>query len=1142
MYIFKEDFSIVNDCKMPYTVTEEITHAYKNTSCKAENGRLYFAREGVRLIFKTPVLSEFDFSCKLGYIPPIAVEAFGEHLSWAFFFGYDPETRTGKKLALRYFCKTNIFNISLFDVCGKNKTLICEKNTENVTLDENRMLDFNYSVKDGKCKGSFEGIDFCFDCVGNTAGKIAFCNNVPFQEVIFADMRIESNDVDYTTVLDRNYIIPHYDGGSEDYCMHIEVKKYDGGSYELCYELTGGAYSRNTPDYLMSAWTVQYDIFTNPYIRFYGKRGTEKLYLKNGELCFVEQNEKITYTEMIMHGEKMPYRGSFYFEEFDENSDFAFGYDLFRRLGNEMQEGTREFVYNKDELVYSGTPLSEDCIITVKSPENKKMANSLPKDIDRYEKALFHAQNNHYFFYDEDVRFAVTAGVKKNAEFASVKIILLDAFFNEIKEIEAQGNPCEKFTHYGFETTEYNVNLGKMAQGVYHIKVQIFLGNEVFEEHKSAFEVFDESDISPRASSGIPFMYSGEAAPPNIEYNCPDPWMIKPDHNEVHYFDCMLAVPEVVENRNGWEILKMYKREMFLWANWRTVPKGKTYYDYPKSLSVTDYLSTTDKRAPILFYNATRDTFKDEAVIKIYNAFKEEHKDYDLFDMPQDGVVSRDVYVEFFKKYGTEWIQYLSENNTLNILKYHDEIKEKYPHIKFSNYGPYNYYSARYFGIRRSNFAPGPKKYAHTLMDGFWILEDYPFITGQNTHGTGWNAMQLMLNMPKANVLLEIFGSFDPVCPDNFVFHAFPPMGYVFVESYRAVTQVYEYVYAPIFKDGAFRYKNNPSFQFLQSYNTQAGQRFEEFLKAWGVYLKNKPVSPLKSPVFVIEYPDEDDRFDFDNSERDANNVSQAGQGYLYEIMSEAGLPKGFSTDFESLCDIDENMTDVCVLPSLKNVSDDVKKKIRSLSSKGVALVAVSDIGDLTDLFGVKELEQSAKIASVETATEREVVARRNAEFLYSENGAQTLLYAVGEDGKKYPFVLKYGKNILINSYICRIGSADTENDFFGIANISKLLRQTLTKCINEVSTPVATASGCCGISLFKTQNGKTGLVLTDYTICTVKESKTVTVKLNIDAQDVECVCHKDMQVVPNLIKKDGKVCAFIVTLRPGESAMFEIK
>ena len=132
--------------------------------------------------------------------------------------------------------------------------------------------------------------------------------------------------------------------------------------------------------------------------------------------------------------------------------DFAFGYDLLRRLGNEMQEGGREFVYNAERLVYSGTPLSKNCVITVKSPKNKKMANNLPKNIDKYELALFHAQNNHYFFYDEDVEFSVITSVRCDADLTNVRICLLDAFFNEIKEVEGVCKPCEKFKAYGFES------------------------------------------------------------------------------------------------------------------------------------------------------------------------------------------------------------------------------------------------------------------------------------------------------------------------------------------------------------------------------------------------------------------------------------------------------------------------------------------------------------------------------------------------------------------------------------------------------------------------------------------------------------------------------------------------------------------
>ena len=402
--------------------------------------------------------------------------------------------------------------------------------------------------------------------------------------------------------------------------------------------------------------------------------------------------------------------------------------------------------------------------------------------------------------------------------------------------------------------------------------------------------------------------------------------------------------------------------------------------------------------------------------------------------------------------------------------------------------------------------------------------------------------MGLLLNMPKANILVELFCSFDPVCPDGFVFHAFPPMGGVYVESYRTVTQVFEHMYAAVLMDGKFKYYDRPGFQFLQSYNTEAGKRFEEFLKGWGTYRKNKPLKPMKAPVFVAEFPDEDDRFDLDFSERDANNVSQSGQAYLYEIMAEAGLPKGYCTNFEGVLDIDETYTDVCVLPSLKYASGEVKQKIRELSEKGVSLIAVSDVADLGNLFGVKENKKTATVAALETNDEKEYITHRNAEFPYSTDGAEVMLYVTSESGEKYPFVLKYGKNILINSYICHVGCAEVRHDSFGIANVSKLLRKVLTKLTKEISSPLATSDNNCGLNLFVTESGEMRILLTDFTLCGNHEPKKVTVKLNFDAEDIINVCHKDMAIQPDIIRIDGKVKAFTVTLRPGESTMFAVK
>ena len=1140
MFTLDEKFDLLGDGGMPYSMTEENLHSYANASGKVESGKLLLLRRYAKMILKTPKLQVFDFSCKLGFSPLASSE--GIPVVWGIHFGYDPERRAGKLLHVKYSENDRLLSFELYKQSGIDKVLLFTQSTEHVELSGNTMYDLNFSVQSGKCIGCFNGVNFGFDC-GAVDGKIALVHILSIHGVLFSDIHIESNCAPYEIIRDENYVMPHYDGGSEDYALHLTVKKYTCGTYEVSYELTGGAGSKYTQDYKMGVWSIQYDIITNAYIRFYGAKNTDKLYLKNGELRFVEQNEKIKKPELYLQGHKMPYTGSFFLEEFDESAKFAYGYELFRSLGTDLQQGRREFVYAQNTLVYSGAPLTDDCIITVQSPEDKKMTEKIPKDIDLYAHALFHAQKNHYFMHDEDAVFKIETHIQKYAELTTAKFYLLDAFYDVICELHPSQEKTDTLAEYGFVSRGYNINLGKKAQGVYHIQCKVLLGEQVLQVHTSAFEVLDDTALSPRESSGFPFMYSGEAAPIKVEYNCPDPWMIKPDHNEVHYVDCMQAVPEITEHRAGWALLKTYKRKMFLWANSRSIPKGKTFKDYPKSLKLADFVCIdVPERAPLTYCNVLPYIFTSEAVRKIYNQFKEAHPDYVLFDMPEDGKVSKEDFIDLFKRYGTAWLAYLNDKNTDNLMELYDEVRAEYPKLKFSHYGPYNLYTMKHSGIRRTNMSFKPYKRAAEMMDGFWIFEDYPFVTGQATYNSSWAMMGLLQNMPDANIAIELYSSFDPVCPDGFLFYANPPMGSIYVESYRTVTQVYEYMYAPVFMDGKFKYYDRPGFQFMPSYNTEASQRFAEFLKGWGTYLKNKPAKPLKSPVFVAEFPDEDDRFDFDFSERDANNISQAGQSYMYETMAEAGIPKGFSTTLEGILDLEASMTDICILPSLKNASDAVKQKIRALSQEGVALIAVSDVADLCDLFGVKSDKKSVKLAALQTNTEHESITRRDTEINYSADGAEVLLSVVTQDGQNYPFVCKYGNNILLNGYICHVGCAQYQHDFHGIANISQLLKKVMMQVTKEVASPLATADNNCGISVFETENGEKRILLTDFTLCGNTMPKQVMVQLNFDAEDVVNVCHKDMAVAPEIIRVDGKVKAFRVTLRPGESTMFKPK
>ena len=1137
MYRFYESFDECGEQRLPYSLNEENLHTYHEPSGYAENGRFCLFRRGARILLNTPALKDFTLSANVGFLPP-AVAYFANE-EWAFDFGYLPKKRTAQRIAIGYDAKKNSVSATLLKVNGKSSDPICSSIYENVTLDPDASYPFTFKIENGKCKGSFAGLDFSFDIDANL-GKIAIASSHTGNGVFFSSLSVESDECVAEVISENEYLIPFYDGGCVPYKINLAVKKFDD-VYELSYELSGGSYSKNTPNYKMEVWSVEYDIFTNPYIRFYKGGKAKTLYIKNGTLTFVEQNETIKATELMMGGEKIPYKGSFYLDEFDPDADFAFGYDMFRSLGNELQEGKREFIFRGGELIYSGDSLVDDYVITVKSSENKAITERIPKDIDMYESALSHARENHYFLSDECVRFKVTTYARKNADLVDVRFYLLDAFFEKVQDINYVNVEPKGVDLYKHQINEYSVVLEKMEQGVYHLKVALLLGDEVLSEHTSAFEVLDDSDVSPRESSKIPFMYSGEATPPNIEFNCPDPWIIKPDHNETHYVECMLGVPEIIEKRRGWEILKLYKLKTFMWIDHRTTPKGKSYKEYMKTIKLANYL----KLAGPPCYALLPSIFKRDGVLDIYREFEKEHPDYNLPTVTENGEISRHDFDKFYRSYGTEWLTYLSEKNSLNVISMHEDIKKINPNVKFVQYGPYTPYSGRF---------PGPlgpqgtmsrmilPSLAGKIMDGYWVFEDYPFITDQKSYCSSWGAINNLLHFADVNFAIEIFSNFDPVCPDGAVCFAYPPMGGIYVESYRTVTQVYEHLYATAYREGAFRYYENPAFQFMQVYSTEAPKRMEEFLKGYGVYLKNKPKSPERSIVFVSEYEPSDNRFDMEYSFRGPNNVSQAAEAYLYGLSAMAGLPKGYSTDFKGLCELDRNKIDVCVLPSVKSASESLLNTVRKLSEDGVPLFAVSDVSGLEDLFGVEKDGCARTVSLLENETESEIITKRKTEFFYRPTTAKVLLYAISEDGERVPFILKNGKNVLINAYVVAVGADDFVEHPFGGANVSVLLKDTLMELLRELSTPVATVDGECGISVFSGEDGEKRIVLTDYTKCRSTENKNVTVRLNFEASDVWCVMHEDMQITPSKIKNDGRLLGFGVTLRPGESAMFKLK
>ncbi|NLA84547.1 MAG: hypothetical protein GX854_08540, partial [Clostridiales bacterium] len=104
----------------------------------------------------------------------------------------------------------------------------------------------------------------------------------------------------------------------------------------------------------------------------------------------------------------------------------------------------------------------------------------------------------------------------------------------------------------------------------------------------------------------------------------------------------------------------------------------------------------------------------------------------------------------------------------------------------------------------------------------------------------------------------------------------------------------------------------------------------------------------------------------------------------LYAAAREIGLNAPIMTRFSCLSQINADMTDVIVLPSLCNISESQRAALRKLYAGGAALVAAGSVEGLEDLFGVRYSPRTARFHRICSAGGgSELVHPVDAEFRY---------------------------------------------------------------------------------------------------------------------------------------------------------------
>lgn len=1141
LYRYENSLKVCNEDGYPYSVEyiKESRYGHFHSSCDERGFSVVAA--GSKHLFCTPDLKEFSFRSTVHIgesAVPFSRQTFG------ILVGYNKQNKCAHEVHFSY-NNTNL-NIYLLKIDGKNVSNVGEIEYKDVRMGGKDVKLVFSSSADG-VKGSIGRYKFSF--AGEiVSGRTGIHVSAVYGRITFSDVVITSKEkIDKIKVFATEFTLPCQNGGMIPYTLKLDVFSY-GSVYEMAYSFEGGISTRTPTDLHADVWITQYDDITEPYIKLVSDEGIKKFSLYKGTARFADRNlahDIRRIFENVLTVKDTPLSGSFYLSDFEKYKYAGFGYEYFNGWGYMPMSGTHEYIFDLDgKLLYGGEPLDGNTVFDFKSPD-KRIVNKIPKTLHDYEKAVYHAENNHYFYTDEKASFELLMYTNENTDFTEVNVTLYDAFFKKLTDVGICDKESLCFDIPSYSLNKYSFVIDELPIGVYHIGAALSEGGKTIKEHYSAFEVLDESlDISPQGASGLPVMYVGDGAPALSETCVPDFYAEKSGFDWGHYCSVGLHVPITAQEKKVWELYKLYNRKVFTWNTKRTILN----YDVSKLEDIithsdfNNYFYPELENCPIyyrfdLYNHAGYCDFLKEKINEFLSLNPTFKKELAIEDATAS--FTFEEFLRMMRVCGGKWIEFAHEKIREVFARQTAELKEKNPEQRRCSYGPWPAYHSNLKGgysIKWYGFDP---EKLHETFDGFLQFEDYPYSSAYSSYSCAWTLMTTKLLDRKVKIYPELYFSFPDACPDPAVTEAYPPFGGSECPIHFPGTQICEYVYnTPFFRDGKFGYWTDYGFSIF-SFIDKPKQRAKEILTLWGSILENKPARPKKTTVFLYDFNSTEDRYEYETSPDHFYNISEANESYVYGIMKSAGLTGGFTTKFDDFLKLSEADISCIVLPDMTYASEKVKEKVRELHSKGVTLIAVSKVTGLEDLFGVKEKARYAFVNSVYDGCEKEIVTPLNAEFFYSAGTGKTELYA--SDG--IPVVICTENTILINACLAQLGIDMLAHiAYHGRPNISTLISKTLTKEIKRRVFSLAVSDEGTGSALLETENGETLLVLTDYSKYDQNDIDTPKrhhVMFNIDEfTDAFAVNGTDM----TKLCKEGVMKGLSVMLKPHETVIIKLK
>ncbi len=1073
---------------------------------------------------------------------------------------YDETTRTGEGVRL-HFGLNGVLTASLVRLQGSSAETMDTQSTA-FALTDSEFVPLSITIAPEQVSCRVGGAEFVFSLTKGR-GRLAIERGNFIGELILKQIGFVSpEEFASRSILPATTAeIPMINGGSIPYRFTWQLDEIDGEYYLRC-GLDGGTKTRPVnKSNRRGQYVAEIDWMDDPYVGICTGGKDQRFELSLGTNGFVDPNNYWDCLAPYFGDTELPLEGCFRLNmpHVDEVSAILFGYRKLRCRNYSAQMGAREFRFAPDgRLLYHGEAPDGRDICNLYSPFDKYAVTAIPADCCRRVEVVEHFKYNHYFEISEQIRFTLEFATTKDSDYFSAEAVLWNAYETEklAQCITDLTEGCREFDRFpcvnGYHVLWADAAFAPLPVGVYQVEFRILYGGQEYHRVSHTFEVFDRnSEQNPALASGLPYVFSMPNEHKWLEHNSFDPWSPARSCDVEHYIACVTDTPIEAEARRTWELLPMFKREWFAWVGPRTcndfrserhhiVLQHADYTYYGMDSGIEDWLgacSIFPFRPDLWEYSRMRNPFQKKLLKEFFAAHPEAAETLDY--TPSDKTMPVDVFDRFMSRYHQEWKALVVERTTDIFRTQNQELAALNPRIRRAMYGPVSTYvtpnltakTLPLFGL------PCDERLTDTVYTGFAILEDYPYSCSYQPWRGAFLLMTLLPHTPGLRIYPEQYSGGMGGCIDGAVKFAHAPMGKYDLPAHQNASHAYEFVYntAHLTADG-FRYWD--TYGFHRSDRSSAYMRQEG--AAWGHVVRSKPVRPLRTMAFAVDYADSDDvfrSFALDTGRRHVMyNISEAGCGLLHECSRTAGLPNGFGVRMRDFALLNRDNCDILVLPSLADAAPETLEEIRRLYHAGVNLVAVSDVSGLEDLFGVKSCPAHARVTEIHCNEKTEYVYNMDADFRYAPCSAQVLLTS----NNGLPAVLATERTLLINTDVNNLGCEDIGKTCVCSAPhfVGELLPQLLQQELNRLSRPLAQGGDRTGVTLFETADGRTELMVTDYAPFDniPRTEREVAVRLNLDVADVR----SDRPLF--IGRKNGTVREIRLRLKSHETAFVELK